>query len=399
MNIVSLSFSFSVSAVLDNATLNLIETLSDEVKKPNNKRKRNNTTAVLLGLATLQQQRPKRIAANLPSKPDKSHIGVTSLVCATNSAVDTNEPKKPAVVNFLKPLPIEATSTNSKKRARIMSLYERPFQTTNDGRGSVVGNGYMTSSRSSASSGGAAGALVINDTNETKEMANQYYLSGTSGSGIAGNSNSPLVGNGSAINLAPTMGTLCNIGNTCYLNSVVYTLRFAPQFLHNLHHLLADLNALQQNIARARAKSSSLGRGISAVHLENARSWSSKDLASMEQYAGGGGVSITNPAAAAVAATNSTALTQVTQKNCHQLLTEKLHELYQSLHRNEISESTEPHHADTLLHAIQDVSSIFEGNQQQDAHEFLMCLLNSIRETSQTLIKAIAECPDVILNG
>lgn len=372
-----------------------------------------------MGLNTLQQPRSKRIATTLPAivaidKQQQQQPPPIAATAASQAVVDKKQQKQ--FGNFLKPLPVETINTNSKKRARIMSLYERPYQTSaNDGSGrnSVVGNGYMTSGRSSATSSGLAGGgvVVMNDTNDTQEMANQYYLSGSSGSGgIAGNSSNPsIVGNGSAINHAPTMGTLCNIGNTCYLNSVVYTLRFAPQFLHNLHHLLSDLNALQQNIARARAKSSSLGRGISAVHMENARSWSSKDLASMEQYTTSGTAGATvalGPTAAnattalgAIAVANSTALTHVTQKSSHQLLTEKLHELYQSLHRNEINESTEPHHADTLLHAIQDVSSIFEGNQQQDAHEFLMCLLNSIRETSQTLIKAIAECPDVILNG
>lgn len=416
--------------------MNRIETLSDnEVKKPNNKRKRNQTAALLLGLS-IQPARSKRVAATAAAasaiQVTTQQIAVVSPATGDNNnkqqlttiavkaqaletpvrVTDSKESRRQLSLNrdFLKPLPVEALNTNSKKRPRIMSLYERPYQTASEGRGggaSVVGNGYMSTSRSSSSGagGGSGGALIMSDSNDSQELANQYYLSGTSGSGIAGNSSSSaLLGNGSAINHAPSMGTLCNIGNTCYLNSVVYTLRFAPQFLHNLHHLLADLNALQQNIARARAKSSSLGRGISAVHMENARSWSSKDLASMEQYATSAVGGIANaPASSAVpgvaSSSAASALTQVTQKSSHQVLTEKLHDLYQSLYRNEMSESTEPHHADTLLHAIQDVSSIFEGNQQQDAHEFLMCLLNSIRETSQTLLKAIAECPDVILNG
>ncbi|XP_054747830.1 pneumococcal serine-rich repeat protein [Anastrepha obliqua] len=291
------------------------------------------------------------------------------------------------------------SSGSSKKRARGgMSLYERRYQTTDAeprSGASVVTNGYLSSTRTSSASSSA----VHSDADNTQDITQQYYMpvASVSSSGLAGSSSSgsgviaavPL-GNGSALNHAPSMATLCNIGNTCYLNSVVYTLRFAPQFLHNLHHLIVDLSSIQQCIARQRAaKSSSLGRGISAVQLENARSWSSKDLAALEQNA------LMNVGVGGVGGCGG----GIGQKSSHQMLTERLHELYQCLHRNELAESTEPFHADTLLHAVQDVNAIFEGNQQQDAHEFLMCLLNSIRETCQLLIKAIGEYPDLIMNG
>jgi len=85
-------------------------------------------------------------------------------------------------------------------------------------------------------------------------------------------------------------------------------------------------------------------------------------------------------------------------KTSRQIATEKLHELYQNLHHNESLDSLEPYHSGTFLQAIQDVSSIFEGNQQQDAHEFLMCILDTVRETCQSLNKMLAEYPDAICN-
>jgi ubiquitin carboxyl-terminal hydrolase 1 len=40
---------------------------------------------------------------------------------------------------------------------------------------------------------------------------------------------------------SPPLSSLCNLGNTCFLNSVLYTLRFTPGFLHSLHHMVHDL--------------------------------------------------------------------------------------------------------------------------------------------------------------
>lgn len=180
---------------------------------------------------------------------------------------------------------------------------------------------------------------------------------------------------------ASSMATLCNIGNTCYLNSVVYTLRFAPHFLHNLHHLVEDLAQVTQRLSTVnKAKSSSLGRNVGGLAGANTRSWSTKDLASM------GGLLPTNSAS------------ELPRSN-RQVATEKLHELYSSLRRSEVAESQDAFHADTFLGAVQDVSAIFEGNQQQDAHEFLMCVLDSIRETCQALTKVITDCPTIIMNG
>lgn len=83
-----------------------------------------------------------------------------------------------------------------------------------------------------------------------------------------------------------SMSTLCNIGNTCYLNAVIYTLRYAPSFLHNIHHLIEDLSQINQKIVQNRGKSSSLGRNVAGLQGQSGRSWSSKDLASLGNSTG-----------------------------------------------------------------------------------------------------------------
>ncbi|XP_034664731.1 uncharacterized protein LOC117899072 isoform X2 [Drosophila subobscura] len=275
------------------------------------------------------------------------------------------------------------SSRATRKRNSAMSLYDRRYQSTSDER--RVPNGY-------GGNGLRTGSAATSSDIEPQELqVHQYY--GSSGGSNPSGGGTGLNGSGAALNHAPSMGTLCNIGNTCYLNSVVYTLRFAPLFLHNLHHLIHDLNVVQQTIVRQQtAKSASLGRNVSATQLEHARSWSSKDLATSEHFSNS-----TNGSSGGVSGSSNTTNSLI--KASFQSVTEKLHDLYHSLHGNEMADSTEPYHADTLLHAIQDVNTTFQGNQQQDAHEFLMCVLNCIRETNQALIKAIDECPEVIVNG
>ncbi|XP_075231641.1 ubiquitin specific protease 1 [Lycorma delicatula] len=155
------------------------------------------------------------------------------------------------------------------------------------------------------------------------------------------------------------VATLCNLGNTCFLNSVLYTLRFAPFFLHNLHHLTEDLKHYSGRHIQMKTKSSSLGRGIGS----SSKSWSSKDLLSL-------GGDTTNAKI--------------------QLATERLHDLYESLHNAEQKDHMEAFQPEVFLHALRDVNPIFEGNQQHDAHELLVCLLDNIRETCSQLSKVVA---------
>ena len=146
----------------------------------------------------------------------------------------------------------------------------------------------------------------------------------------------------------PPVATLLNLGNTCFLNSVLYTLRFTPGFAHLLHHLAADLTE---------KKLLSLGgneRRIGGFLSSGSPGLRTKSLTSLSPY---------NHEEHSIDPTKRKTL----------VLTERLHELLQTLHNAEQKgDLSEPFQGDAFLQALREVNPLFQGNQQQDAHELVL---------------------------
>ena len=120
------------------------------------------------------------------------------------------------------------------------------------------------------------------------------------------------------------VASLANLGNTCFLNSVLYTLRFTPGFCHSLHHLHQDLVGL--------------------------------DTKTQERDS---------------------------EQECLLDVIQTLHHLFQKLCNSDCEGGTEPREPvlpSALLQSIGRLCPLFEGNQQQDAHELLVTLLTSLQD-------------------
>ena len=167
---------------------------------------------------------------------------------------------------------------------------------------------------------------------------------------------------------SPPVATLLNLGNTCFLNSVLYTLRFTPGFAHLLHHLASDLNdkKLLSNLGFSNERKIGFLSGSPALRT--------KSLSSLSPFSGNS----EDPNHVPLDATNRKIL----------VLTERLHELLQTLHNAEQKgDLSEPFQADAFLQALREVNPLFQGNQQQDAHELLVCFLDYLREACQLVDK------------
>jgi ubiquitin carboxyl-terminal hydrolase 1 len=164
----------------------------------------------------------------------------------------------------------------------------------------------------------------------------------------------------------PPVATLLNLGNTCFLNSVLYTLRFTPGFAHLLHHLATDLTEKKLLLSNGgnEKKMGFLSSGSPGLRT--------KSLSSLTPC---------------IMDDNNLQINPVKRKTL--VLTERLHELLQTLHNAEQKgDLSEPFQADAFLQALRDVNPLFQGNQQQDAHELLVCSLDYLREACQLVDKA-----------
>ena len=164
----------------------------------------------------------------------------------------------------------------------------------------------------------------------------------------------------------PPVATLLNLGNTCFLNSVLYTLRFTPGFAHLLHHLAADLTE-KKLLASSGTSERKIGFLSSGSPGLRTKSLSSLTPNNLEE--------------------NTIQIDPTKRKTL--VLTERLHELLQTLHNAEQKgDLGEPFQADAFLQALREVNPLFQGNQQQDAHELLVCSLDYLREACQLVDKA-----------
>ena len=168
----------------------------------------------------------------------------------------------------------------------------------------------------------------------------------------------------------PPVATLLNLGNTCFLNSVLYTLRFTPGFAHLVHHLATDLT--DKKLISTSSGYNDRKIGFLSSGSPGLRTKSLSSLSPAHNNDDSNGI---DPA-------NRKIL----------VLTERLHELLQTLHNAEQKgDLSEPYQADAFLQALREVNPLFQGNQQQDAHELLVCFLDYLREACQLVDRVQAK--------
>lgn len=157
------------------------------------------------------------------------------------------------------------------------------------------------------------------------------------------------------------MGALENIGNSCYMNAVLYVMRFTPSFTHNLHHVASNLRILQNKTdipTENQSQSQCVRMNATLTMQENQKAVPIINLG------------IDDEAEVIV----------------------KLHNVFQKLTALEIHNSSKTLRAHNLQAAT---GRAFRRGCQQDSHEYLMYLLDCLRDCSDELIKHISKSPEM----
>lgn len=161
------------------------------------------------------------------------------------------------------------------------------------------------------------------------------------------------------------LGSLVNIGNSCYMNASLYCLRFIPAFTHNLHHFCDNMLLIfDENETNDRLLS------------ENP---CDKEIASVEFISG----------------ENEWPEFYINRMDELRQIIKQLHLIFAKLTSREKNEINHPLELELeqMQKFAENVNPEFKPGNQQDSHEFLMCILNSIRDCSREYLDLMEAYP------
>lgn len=158
------------------------------------------------------------------------------------------------------------------------------------------------------------------------------------------------------------MGLLKNIDNSCYMNSVLYILRMTPKFVHNLHHLLENLQYIfdefDPEVARSSSPNDCLQSIATSLMVSNFRKW--PDTVD--------GVSV----------------------NQRRLFAE-MHLIFAKMTEMEFYNVFYGYDKAEFQRIVHEINHTFTPGTQEDAHELLATIMHLIHECGDALMKVVAE--------
>lgn len=156
------------------------------------------------------------------------------------------------------------------------------------------------------------------------------------------------------------IGALQNIGNSCYMNAVLYALRFTPNFTHFIHHLMQNLGIIADEFSLDRE---------SMCEYQNATVTLSRDIDNWDEI--------------------------LLQDSLDYRVIFALHETFAQLTRSEVNTMESAIRPRNFQRAVYRVDDIFVPGTQQDSHEFLLSVLNSIRDCSNEMMVYAQNKPEL----